>query len=93
MASFKVRLKYKNKLINVKLYNGKLIFDDKEFEHHFKKMMPLVTYHMPLPAGEVQGVVDDDSEGLYRALVEVFKAETIEPPSDDMFEYNPNVIY
>ncbi|KRK64594.1 hypothetical protein FC72_GL000321 [Companilactobacillus tucceti DSM 20183] len=73
--------------------DGNLFIDDKEFEEHFKDMMPLVNYEMPLPVGETQGVTLDDPEGLYAAFIDFYKAKVINPPSDDMFDYDPNVFY
>ncbi|MFC6323520.1 hypothetical protein [Companilactobacillus baiquanensis] len=93
MASFKVKLNFRGRDITASYDDGKLSFDDKEFEKHFIDMMPLVNYEMPLPVGETQGVTLDDPEGLYAAFIDFYKAEDIISPSDDMFHYDSNVVY
>lgn len=93
MASFKVKLNFRGRNITASYAEGKLSFDDKEFEKHFIDMMPLVYYEMPLPTGECNGVTMDDAEGMYKTFVDFYKAEVIIPPSDDMFEFDPNVFY
>lgn len=93
MASFKVKVKYMDKNVIVSMVNGKLVFDDLEFEKHFRKIMPMAIYQMPLPAGEVIGVTEDDPEGIYIVLIELYHAKVIVPPSEDMFDYHRNRIY
>lgn len=93
MANFKVKLNFRGKDIIASYENGKLLVDDKDFEKHFIDMMPLVTYELPLPTGECNGVTMDDAEGMYKTFIDFYKAEVITPPSDDMFEFDPNVVY
>lgn len=93
MASFKVKLNFRGRDVIASYADGQLSVDDKKFKEHFIMMMPLVTYQMALPTGECHGVTMDDAEGMYKTFIDFYKAKVITPPSDDMFEFDPNVVY